>query len=65
MDFASLLDVCFALGGLLGTALLLYGAWLCLPFSAPKLTQDGRDESQGAAVQRRRAHNPPAIWRIR
>lgn len=52
MDITTLVDICFALGAVLGAGMMLYGAWLCLPVDDPRAAKASRDERQSEAVVR-------------
>lgn len=53
MDLAALGDICFAIGAVLGAALMVYGAWLSLPINHVQYTKASRDEKQSEAVVRK------------
>jgi hypothetical protein len=48
---ASLVEVCVVLVTALCVALLLYGAWLCLPVANRKPSKESRDENASAAAE--------------
>jgi hypothetical protein len=53
MDQALLLDVCVALATALCVALLIYGAWLCLPeLNRTPSKESQEDETESEAVIR-------------
>jgi hypothetical protein len=60
MDSALLLDICVGLATALCIALLLYGAWLCLPQIGGSKSKGSRREGESEAVVReRRGISPP------
>lgn len=52
MDLVALLDVFVILLTSLCVALLLYGAWLCLPIVGRKPAKGSQDETESEAVVR-------------
>lgn len=47
----SLLEVCVALVTALCVALMLYGAWLCLPFVTREPSRESQDEKASEAAE--------------
>jgi hypothetical protein len=61
MDSTLFLEICVGFATALCVALLLYGAWLCLPpIGGTKSRRSRRESESEAVVRERRDFSPPS-----